>query len=144
MAEIRHARHSDAKALVDMAERFHLATLPEIAFGRNDAARTVRHVLDTPGCLCLVLDDDGPKGAIVMQSMKYALGPAVLVKEIVFWIEPAFRGKWWRKMLAAAETWAASIGASEIGMSCFNDGRTVKLFERQGYEPREIVSTKRI
>lgn len=141
---IRLAGSADGRAMVAMAEHFHAAMVPDLPFSPLHAARTFKAALTGQNSLCLVLDVDGPKGALIVQAGEFALGPAIVAKEIVFWIEPEHRGRWFRPMLQEAERWARSVGAAYLGMSCFNDGRTVKIFERAGFAAREIVSSKRL
>jgi GNAT superfamily N-acetyltransferase len=132
--------------MVAMAERFHRST-PQISglpFSKMRAAQVFLSCAESDRHLCLALDVNGVCGAMILGLGDYPLGPALLAKEIVFWVEPDHRGRWWRKMIAAAEEWAISNGAKAIGLSCFNDGRTHKIFERAGYEAREIVTFKEL
>jgi GNAT superfamily N-acetyltransferase len=143
---IRRADLKDAPQMVAMAERFHRATpqLSSLPFSRLRAAQTFMACLASKDHLALALDVNGACGALLVGLSDYPMGPARLAKEIVFWIEPEHRGRWFRKMITHAEDWARSSGASAIGMSCFNDGRTQKVFERAGFEPREIVTFKEL
>lgn len=139
---IRKSVFSDAPAMIWMAENFHNACTPDFMFSRLHAARSLHAALNSTDALCLTLDINGPKGALILHKTQYPMGPDILVKEAIFWIEPAFRGRWWRQMVRAAVDWSHEIGASHIGMSCFADGRTVKIFEREGFQVREVVAIR--
>lgn len=142
---IRPARKADGAAMVRMAEAFHHATpgLAGLPFSRLRAAQSFLATLEKPDHFAIALEVKGRVvGALLLAVQPYPLGQALLAKEIVFWIDPEHRGPWWRRMIEAGEAWAKGHGAVAIGLSCFHDGRTVKIFERAGYRPNEIVSIK--
>lgn len=99
---------------------------------------------DDDNALALVLDLDGPKGALVAHLTTYPLGESVLAKEAVFWIDPEARGGWALSMIRAYEAWAKARGAVMAGLSCFADDRTAKLFLRAGYRQAEVNTTKEL
>ena len=132
--------------MVRMAQAFH-HSIPQLSclpFSKMHAAQMFHACIASDAHLCLALDVQGVRGAMIVALGPYPLGPAVLAKEVIFWIEPEHRGRWWRQMIVAAETWARDRGASALGLSCFADGRTHKIFERAGYEAREIVTFKEL
>lgn len=142
---IRTATRQDIPALVGMAERFHNASpVSFLAFDQAAAAFMAAGAIGSPSFLALVLDLSGPSGAIIAQAQPYPLGRQIITKEAVFWIEPEHRGHWARPMMAAYEQWARGLGAVACGMSCFSDGRTIKLFERAGFTPFETHTMKRL
>jgi GNAT superfamily N-acetyltransferase len=126
-----------------MARDFHDATpMRHLPFQERRAAQMFVAAVDSPEALVLILDVDGPKGALIMERAVYPLGNTVMAKEVIFWIDPRQRGRWWRAMIRAAEDWAKDIGAEYAAMSCFSDGRTAKVFERAGYEAVEVSTMK--
>ncbi len=140
---IRPATRRDIPAMIGMARRFHAASpAARLTFAPESAAAAAMGAIDNPSCLALVLDLSGPVGALLASLSVYPLGEDVLAKESVFWIEPSARGRWAMPMIRAYEAWATSNGARAIGLSCFADGRTSKLFARVGFEPTEIHSIK--
>lgn len=140
---IRSATRRDVPAMVGMAQRFHEASpAASLKFSPAAAAAVSMTAIDSPSCLALILDIDGAVGALVASVMVYPLGSDLLAKESVFWIEPSARGRWAVPMIRAYEAWAEGKGARAVGLSCFADGRTAKLFARAGFEPTEIHSIK--
>lgn len=125
--------------MVAMAERFHNAVpqLSRFAFSRMAAARAFVASLHDQDAAAWCLDVDGVRGALIGQVMQYPLGAELMAKEVVFWIEPDFRGRFARQMISTFEAWAKSKGAVAIGLSCFADGRTHLLFQRAGYRAAE-------
>ena len=140
---IRHATRHDVPAMVGMARRFHEASPASgLTFSPQAAAAVAMAAIDSASCLALILDLGGPVGALVASLMVYPLGTDLLAKESVFWIEPTARGRWAMPMIKTYEAWASGMGARAVGLSCFADGRTQKLFARAGFEPTEIHSIK--
>lgn len=141
---IREATRRDVPAMIRMARSFHdaspMATLP---FCDRAAAAATMGAVDDQNTLALILDLDGPVGALVAHLAVYPLGNTITAKEAVFWIEPAARGRWAMKMIRAYEAWATERGAEVIGMSCFGDGAE-RLFKRAGFRPAEINTIKGI
>lgn len=135
---------ADAPAMVRMASSFHhsIPQLSSLPFSKMHTAQMFHSCMGSDAHLCLTLDLGAVCGAMIVALGPYPLGPAVLAKEVIFWVEPDHRGRWWRPMIAEAEAWAKARGAVAIGLSCFADGRTHKIFERAGYEAREIVTIK--
>lgn len=142
---IRPAVRRDVPTLAAMAHRFHQSSPAAfLDFDFRAAVGMASVAVGGDQFFAIVLDIEGPKGALIAQAQPYALGRQVLAKEIVFWIEPEYRGPWARRMIFEYEAWAASRGAVACGLSCFADGRTVKLFERAGFAPFEVHTMKRI
>lgn len=142
---IRKATRSDVPAMVGMARDFHNASpLASLAFSEKAAAAACMAAVDGGNNLAIILDLNGPRGALVAHLTTYPLGDALLAKEDVFWIKPEARGPWAIKLIRAYEQWAHDRGASMVGMSCFADGRTQKLFASAGFTPAEVNSIKAI
>lgn len=140
---IRPATRADIPAMIRMARRFHEASpAASLTFSPQAAAMASMAAVDDQSILAVVLDLDGVCGALVAQAMVYPLGSQIIAKESVFWIEPEARGRWAMAMIRAYEAWADGIGAVAVGLSCFSDGRTQKLFERAGFRPAEINTIK--
>jgi GNAT superfamily N-acetyltransferase len=140
---IRSGSKADLTAAVRMARDFHEAMpMRGLSFSERRAAQMYLAALST--AKVFVLDLDGPRGFLIMEATFYPLGDAILAREVIFWIDPRFRGRWWRDMIRAAEEWARGVGAELAAFSCFCDGRTVKLFERAGYAATEISTMKEL
>lgn len=137
---IRRGKASDLPAAVRMARDFHNGTpIAHLPFSAAAAAQMFNDMLSRSDCMVDVLEVDGTVcGCIIAHVQRYPLGASNIAREVVFWIDPDHRGAWARKMIEGFEAWAADKGAVLAGMSCFDDGRTYKLFERAGYRRSEV------
>lgn len=142
---IRDAVRRDIPALVAMAGRFHAATpIAFLDFDPAAAAFMAGAAVGSRSHMAKVLEVGSVVGALIASAGPHPLGRQIIAKEVVFWIEPEHRGKFWRPMIAAYEEWARGMGAVACGLSCFADGRTHKVFERAGFTPAEINTIKRV
>jgi hypothetical protein len=100
----------------------------------------------TPDATCIVLDVAGrAEGVLMARCGDYELGDLRIAKETVWWIDPDHRGLAADEMLAAFETWAASRGASVVGMAALAVApRAARLYGRRGYAPVETNFLKPI
>lgn len=103
------------------------------------ADRAFRSHLDSLDATCLVLDNGGFVGGVLMaRVVDYELGPVRVAKETVWWIDPDQRGLAGDDMLAAYEAWATGRGATVIGMAALEVApRAGALYRRRGYAPVE-------
>lgn len=140
---IRHAVPSDKPALIGMARNF-LDAVPQPGGKEFCPLSTVRtiHAAMQSG-LVLVLDLQGVKGALVAMMQPMPFSAALATQELVFWIEPGFRGRWAAKMIRHFEAWAKDRGAVLIGVAA-RDDRVLTLYGRMGFEPAERIMTKEI
>ncbi|WP_370878732.1 GNAT family N-acetyltransferase [Phyllobacterium ifriqiyense] len=95
-------------------------------------------LISNPAMLCLVLDDSGPQGVLAAQSGTLPLAPVKVASELIWWIEPAYRGRSAVAMLDAYEEWAREQGCVFVNMVGLGaDPLTTRLYERRGYSATE-------
>lgn len=130
---IREALPADARRLTEMAKHFHAAAgRPEPWSSPYAHARLAALIAD-PSATVIVWDDDGVQGAIAGALVPQVWHPVTYAVELGWWVEPAARGRAWRPLLRAFETWAEDRGADGVLMSALED-RAAGLIERAGYE----------
>lgn len=136
---IRPAVDSDRMRVLSMAKAFHAASGLNIPFSPAMADTLFRLSLQDDDRLCLILEDDGTaRGVLAAFAGIHALAPIKVASEIVWWIDPAYRGRDALKMLNAYELWASERGCSfvsMVGLGAYPAPAT--LYERRGYEPVE-------
>ena len=94
--------------------------------------------IQDPDRLCIVLDANGVQGVLAAQAGFLPTAPIKAASELIWWIEPAHRGKAAIQMLDAYEAWARDRGcvlASMVGLG--SDPLPGKLYERRGYTAAE-------
>lgn len=92
----------------------------------------LRH-LTSPTSLCVVYAPDTTRGLFVVTVADHPSAPLRMCLEVVKWIDPAYRGKAWLRMLRWAERWAREQDcaiSSISGLDC------------PGYEPVETHYVK--
>ncbi|MGK7056941.1 GNAT family N-acetyltransferase [Bradyrhizobium sp. 1050_B9_N1_2] len=94
----------------------------------------VAHLGQASAC-CLVLEVAGrAQGLLLATAGEHPFGPVRLAREIVWWIDPAHRGRSAIAMLDAYEAWAASRQCAFVGVAGMGDDPDVaKLYLRRGY-----------
>lgn len=132
---IRPAVFGDRMRVLTMARAFHAASGVLFPFSAPMADNVFRSSLDAPDRLCLVLDVEGvAHGVLAAEAQPHRLSPVKMAFEIMFWIDPAHRGRDARKMIAAYEQWARQNDCAFIHMvGLGGDPLTTRLYERSGY-----------
>ncbi len=132
--QVRRAQPSDKSRVLMMARSFQAASGLPIPFNAAYASMLYDTLIRNPAMLCLVLDDKGPCGVLAAQSGTLPLAPVKAASELIWWIEPAHRGKAAKLMLDAYEEWAREQGCQFVNMVGLGaDPLTTRLYERRGY-----------
>lgn len=135
---IRAADHSDIPALARMARDFIKASGTGLPFDADYVDGALRQHLATPARLTLVLDVDGPRGMLCAAAQRSPLAPVAIAEELVFWIDPAHRGRAALAMLKAYSAWAKEMGCERATMVGLASMKSVDRFYRlAGFEPLE-------
>ncbi|RJG46495.1 GNAT family N-acetyltransferase [Mesorhizobium sp. DCY119] len=136
---IRRAVVADKMRVLMMARSFHVAAGLPFALHAAHASLVFDACLTDVDRVCLVYDVDGTaQGVLAAQAGAHPFGPFKVATEIMWWIEPAHRGRAALHMIAAYEAWARERGcsfANLVGLGA--DPITTKLYERCGYAAAE-------
>jgi len=136
---IRHALSSDRNRVLAMAQAFHAAADLPFAFSAPMASLLFDAALADDDRLCLVYELEGVAvGVLAAHAAPPMLAPVKAAHEIMWWIDPDYRGQAASRMLHAYETWARSRGCvfiHMVGLGC--DPVTSRLYERHGYRAAE-------
>jgi hypothetical protein len=136
---IRNAIASDKARVMCMAKSFHEASGIPIPFSAAAASVLFDAALTNADRLCLVYERDGAaRGVLAAIAAPHHLAPVKVASEIIWWIEPAWRGRCAMKMLASYEGWAAERDCrfvSIVGLGA--DPAVSKLYARRGYQAVE-------
>lgn len=143
---IRIGIKRDKLRAVMMAKHFIDATpIEKLPFDAYKAGQIFDACIESNDCLVLVLEIDGAMvGTFIGECQRFPLGNSILAREVIFWIEPDHRGAWATAMIDRFEVWARAKSATRVFLTCFDDGRTPKLFARRGYKPAEITMSKEL
>lgn len=142
---VRSARADERFAITALARRFHLASGVPFDFDAAHASMSVAAYISTPRHLCLVNEVDGAlRGVLAAQASISPLAPILIAQELVFWIDPEWRGDAARKMIAAYEKWAVSEGCVFAGLSGLNDPLVARFFRGAGFDQAENKFLKKV
>ncbi len=136
---IRSAVVADKMRILGMAKAFHKASEVPFPFSAPMAERLFLASVDDPDSFCLVYEaDQEAHGILVAQARTHGFAPVRMAFELIFWIDPQFRGSAARSMLDAYETWAREQDCSFINMvGLGGDPLASRLYERHGYQAVE-------
>ncbi|RKD61562.1 GNAT family N-acetyltransferase [Rhizobium sp. WW_1] len=136
---IRQAHISDRMRVLSMAKAFHAASGVPFPFSPAMADALFCASLSDEDRLCLIYAPDGiARGVLAAQANMHPFAPLKFATEIMWWIDPAFRGYAAVKMLAAYEAWALQRDcqySSIVGLG--SEPAPTNLYLRRGYEPVE-------
>lgn len=136
--KIRPARPDERFAVLNLARDFHAASGIPFAFNPAHASRAAQDYIEDPRKLCLILEANGAVRGVLAASWAVSpLSPVRIAQELVFWIDPAHRGRHALRMIRAYEDWAKSEGCAAAGLSGLNDPRVARLFSFAGFDPAE-------
>jgi hypothetical protein len=92
-----------------------------------------------PNRLALVATHAGVAHGVFMAAVTdHPFAPVKVATEVVWWIEPEYRGTVASDMLAAYEAWAREQSASFVGMAALEAApRAGVIYRRRGYVPAE-------
>jgi GNAT superfamily N-acetyltransferase len=122
-----------------MAKAFHAASGLPIPFSSVMADAMFRATLDDRDKVCLLyVVDDVPRGILAAHAGLHHFTPIKIAQEIIWWVDPDYRGSSALKMLSAYEEWARERGCVFAGMVGLGaDPAPSALYQRRGYEPTE-------
>lgn len=143
---IRRAEQSDRMAILSMVKRFHVESGVGLDFSPAMAMATIDRVLGDDDALALVFEIDGKlRGVFAAIIHPHFFSIERCAQELVWWVEPAYRGRGAVKMLAEYEVWARSKGCHAVNMvGLGTDPVTTRLYERHGYTAQERHFLKRL
>jgi len=132
---IRPAVLGDRMRVLAMAKAFHHASGVPFPFSAPMADMLFRSSIADADMLCLVLDVDGiAHGVLAAEARAHRFSPVKMAFELIFWIDPDYRGRDAGAMLDAYEVWARQQGCAFIHMvGLGGDPLTSRLYERRGY-----------
>lgn len=131
---VRKALQADKSRCLQLARNFHLASGLPIPFSAPYASLLFDACLTDTDRLCLVLDIDGVQGVLAAQAGLLPIAPVKAATELLWWIEPSYRGRAAIQMLDAYEAWARERGcvfANMVGLG--SAPLPARLYERRGY-----------
>lgn len=136
---IRKAISADKMQVLSMAKAFHEASGIPIPFSAAAASVLFSATLVDADRLCLVYEHDGiARGVLAAVAAAHHLAPVKVASEIIWWIEPEWRGRCAMKMLALYEGWAAERGCQYVSMvGLGGDPAVSKFYARRGYQAVE-------
>lgn len=133
-AILRPARPDERFKVVALCRDFHAASGIPFAFDPAHASRAAQDHIECPRKLCLTTEVDGALRGVLAASWAISpLAPVRIAQELVFWIDPAHRGRSARRMIAAYEEWARAQGCAAAGLSGLNDPRVTRFFGAAGF-----------
>jgi GNAT superfamily N-acetyltransferase len=144
---IRAATPADADRIVEMAEHF-LAATP---YGQFLPAQRERLLaLVDPVCARgVILLADAPKpfaplpvGLLAIYEAEHPFSGTRYGDELIWWVEPVFRGRVGVQLLEAGEQWAADRGLAFLKMVAPHGSEIGHFYERRGYRPIETAFQK--
>nr|WP_286164911.1 GNAT family N-acetyltransferase [Ochrobactrum sp. J50] len=96
--------------------------------------------------MALVLElDGGLRGIFAATIQPHFFSLEICAQELVWWVDPAYRGRGAVKMLAEYEAWARSKGCHAVNMvGLGGDPVTTRLYERHGFTAQERHFLKRL
>lgn len=137
---VRPATPSDRWRILAMAKAFHAASGSPLPFSAAMASLVADAAIADADKLCLVAatDDGAARGVLVAHAGPHHFSPVAIASELLWWIDPAFRGRAAGAMLAAYEAWATARGCAFIHMAGLGAAPGVAaLYHRHGYQPAE-------
>lgn len=130
---LRPARPDERFAVVALARDFHKVSGVPFEFCPAHFSRVVQDHIECPRKFCLLLDVDGPRGVLMASAAMSQISPVKVAQELIFWVDPAHRGRAPLKMVAAYEVWARLEGCAAAGLSGLNDARVSRFFGAAGF-----------
>lgn len=143
---IRRAVTADRLNILAMCRRFHAESGVGLSFNATTAIITIDQVLAMKDAFVSVLDVDGTlKGLFAAAIVPQLFSTDRTAQELIWWVDPDYRGRGAVKMLAEYEAWARSKGCQAVNMvGLGGDPITTRLYERHGYTAQERHFLKRL
>lgn len=143
---IRVAQDSDRLAILDMCRKFHTESGVKLTFNQAVAISTIDQVIASNDALALVLDlDEAIRGIFAAAIVPNMFSIERCSHELMWWVDPSYRGRGALKMLTEYEAWAKAKGCAAVNMVGLGaDPATTRLYERCGYIAQERHFLKRL
>lgn len=137
-SDVRHARNSDAGAVVGLLRQSHAAARWTFPYDPVRAQSLFcQHMQSGKACV-LVLESDGVVSGILMAGVfDHPFGAGLCANETVWFIAEEARGRGSLKMLDAYEAWAKEQGCAVICMASLAINDVSRIYTRRGYAPVE-------
>ena len=133
---IREASWDDIPQLMSYISEFHKASpWAGEAFSPAATRTDLQNLISHPSA-CVLMHDHGVIGG---QLTPLRFGKAMLAQELFWWAK-----KDGLSLLRGFENWAADNGADLICMVSLSGSKIGKIYERRGYEPRELFYVRHI
>ena len=136
---IRAATFDDIPALLALGERMHAESprFSQLAFCRDQLARTLGGVLGNPLGLLCVGDVGGAVGGVMLAlAYQHWCSSDIVASELALYVEPEHRGTLMAaRLIKRYRQWAAEVGAKHItaGVSTgVHVEETARLYEAMG------------
>jgi len=131
---VRLACPKERFAVLSLARDFHAASGIPFNFDPAHASRAAQEYIEDPDRLCLVLEVNGALRGVLAASWAVSpLAPVKIAQELIFWVDPAHRGRSARRMLADYEKWAVAQGCAAAGLAGLNDPLVARFFGAAGF-----------
>ena len=157
MATIRPATMDDIPQIVEMAKRFYPESPYPAIYGdmpKEQAAGLAIVAMQgmaesgiVPGVMLVAEQGDALVGMLCVHIDPATFTPAVIAAELVWWMEPEFRGGMSAvRLVRAAEDDARAKGATVFNMCILSTSppEAAELLKMLGYAPSHTVVTKRL
>lgn len=137
---IRLATALDIPNIIPQARKFHQYTLyKNYKFSEDKAKSSLLDFLSSPDSVLLLSVQDnkivGFLGGTVTSIPFVGVRSAM---EILWWMDPDYRGKEGLQLLSAYEYWARNVAkADTVQISRLHDKSTTRFFTKRGYKKEE-------
>lgn len=143
---IRLATIDDRDDILILCEEFHKESEYDLPFDLDYARRYIESHLQYDNTLSLVLLEQGLiVGCLLAFCVPHLFLPVITATELVWWVDPAFRGRESLELLKAFEQWAIEEKKADLlcVTSHMEDPRLEVYYKRRKYTPKEVGWYKR-
>ena len=146
--DIKIATNEDKEAIYNMSMKFLEASGYDWRLNSNKVNAVIDDIVGAKGYskICLLLTwEEKPIGMLAAISDRPLFSDQLIAEELVWWVEPEYRGKSSLSLLEAYEQWAQMMGCTGVRMACLEDlnGNAVgRIYERNGYKKKESAYYK--
>lgn len=147
MQTIRLATLDDLEPLYRLCASFYHSSEYSLPLDQAYGSNYIRNHIPQKDNLSLVLEDQGQLvGCLLAISGPHPFFPVRVSTELVWWVEPEFRGKSSLDLLKAFEYW--SVELQKCNLICItshtDDPRLAVYYKRMKYIPKELSWYKTI
>lgn len=129
-----------------MCQEFYLHSDLGFELDKDYGLNFLRSHIPNPDHLSLIWEQDlRPVGCLLAFAPPHPFFPLRVANELVWWMEPDYRGKGSLKLFEAFEYWAKEIKKCQaicMTSTSSTDPTLEKFYQRKGYAPREKTWTK--